>query len=582
LALHDSFVRAEGWLADGSDRTFDHYIGWALHFYPILWAHMTGARDLLEPSRAAADVARLDRYLTDLIHLVGADGAPLCQGRSLIYRYATAAPFWAGALAGVPSTSPGLLRRAASGVAAYFTGHGAPDERGLLTLGWWHEWRRLAQSYSGPGSPYWAAHGFLGLALPETHPVWTAPAESLPVERADFVRAIAAPGWLVSGTVADGIVRIVNHGTDHATSGARVGDSPLYARLGYATATAPLLDPTAWTTPLEQSVTLVDQAGRASHRAGFRPLALSVDLVNVALTNDGGGAPAPDRTVDFDRDSNAALTVSGDSRLPALTAVGVAASQAEVHWLDPDGSDPGHGCGWTGAVTPAGSLTFVSLVRGPWELRLVQVEALAAGVDPAAVTLRIGGWPVVGDPATIEAATTEPGGPVAQAGRTPRSRIAAVATGAPIATTASVAVRPEASPLGEPALIPYLDYRVQLGAWYAALVELAGTGAEAAAAGRPAAILALRLDSTSGLIDVTWPDGARHSLTVGQPHDPDPNSARPNDGRARGSPPPTQPTCPTPVATTTYNHHPIQPSTGPDAPAAPTGSPSHTYDKEHA
>ncbi len=38
----------------------------------------------------------LDRFLQDAIALVGADGSPLIQGRSLIYRFAAAAPFWAG------------------------------------------------------------------------------------------------------------------------------------------------------------------------------------------------------------------------------------------------------------------------------------------------------------------------------------------------------------------------------------------------------------------------------------------------------------------------------------------------------
>ena len=139
----------------------------------------------------------------------------------------------------MPSTSPGQLRRAASSIVTHFVQHGAPDEDGLLTLGWHGPWRPLAQSYSGTGSPYWAAKGMLGLALPADHPVWTAAEEPLPVEVADDLVAVAAPGWIVSGTHDDGIVRVVNHGTDHALEGSLGGDSPLYARLGYSTATAP-------------------------------------------------------------------------------------------------------------------------------------------------------------------------------------------------------------------------------------------------------------------------------------------------------------------------------------------------------
>src|SRR5690606_18753345 len=173
LARHDSFGREHGWLSDGDDRNYDHYVGWALHLYPALWSRMRGAADIAA-DRFAGDVAALDRYLQDAVHLVGADGAPLLQGRSLIYRFAAAAPFWVGALADVPSTDLGTLRRTAMGIVAHFDENGAPDHDDLLTMGWHGEWRRLAQSYSGPSSPYWAAKGMLGVALPADHPVWTA------------------------------------------------------------------------------------------------------------------------------------------------------------------------------------------------------------------------------------------------------------------------------------------------------------------------------------------------------------------------------------------------------------------------
>ena len=217
--------------------------------------------------------------------MIGADGSPLIQGRSLIYRFAAAAPFWVGAIAEVPSVSPGLLRHAANKVVAHFADEGVPTADGLLTMGWHHEWRTLAQSYSGPGSPYWAVKGLLGIALPADHPVWSAPAEPLPVESGDTLSIVAAAGWAVSGTAADGIVRIVNHGTDHAVPGSLVGDSPLYARLGYSTATSPLLDALAWEHPLEQSVALIDATGRPTHRA-------ALELLDIRIQDDEGGRVA--------------------------------------------------------------------------------------------------------------------------------------------------------------------------------------------------------------------------------------------------------------------------------------------------
>ena len=45
--------------------------------------------------------------------------------------------------------------------------------------------------------------------------MWTAGEEPLELEQRDVERVIGPPGWLVSGTRADGIVRVANHGTVH-------------------------------------------------------------------------------------------------------------------------------------------------------------------------------------------------------------------------------------------------------------------------------------------------------------------------------------------------------------------------------
>ncbi|NUS09098.1 MAG: DUF2264 domain-containing protein, partial [Nonomuraea sp.] len=320
---------------------YDHYVGWALHFYPLIWTEMA-AGEAAADARRPVHLERLGRYLRDAVHLVGADGSPLVQGRSLTYRFAAATPFWAGARAGV--AAPGLLRRAASGIARHVTEHGVPDEDGVLTLGWHRAWRPIAQSYSGPGSPYWAAKGLFGLALPAGHPVWTAVEEPLPVESGDFQLVARAPGWLVGGTRDDGIVRVVNHGTDHSNPGTNLTDSPLYARLGYSTATAPLQT----ADPLDQSVVLLDE-GRPSHRTGFETTLLD--------------------------------------RLPSGTVVG--ASRWRAHWVTvQDGDHADHGGGRTGTTRLGPWLEVVSAVRGPWEVRLVRLDGEPSG------PLRVSGWPV--------------------------------------------------------------------------------------------------------------------------------------------------------------------------------------------
>jgi hypothetical protein len=334
LAVHESLYRRDGWYSDGPERAYDHYNGWALQLYPLLWAEMAG--DLCGAGLRQAWRERLVRFLDDAVHLVGADGAPLIQGRSLIYRFAAAGPFWVGALTGATGLPPGLTRRACSGILKYFREHGVPDERGLLNLGWHREWPAMKQSYSGPGSPYWAVKGMLGLLLPAEHPVWTAVEEPLPVERGDFVRTIAAPGWQVSGVRRDGVIRVINHGTDHATEGDERTDAPLYARLGYSTATFP--------TGHDNTICLV-RDGVRSDRAGFRG--------------------------------------------------GVGTSRGRVRWVTPGAPAPDHGSGRSGTVVQGPVLTVASVVRGAVEVRIARLDE-HADEDAADTVLEFAGWPTTG------------------------------------------------------------------------------------------------------------------------------------------------------------------------------------------
>ncbi len=457
LALHDVLVRDDGWISDGFERSYDHYVGWALHTYPVLWSRMQGAEELAG-GRTAGDIVRLDRYLQDAVALVGADGSPLIQGRSLIYRFAAAAPFWVGAIVEVPTVPLGQLRRAANAVVAHFVGRDAPGEDGVLTMGWHHEWRELAQSYSGPGSPYWAVKGLLGISLPADHPVWAAPTEPLPVEAGDDVRVVRAAGWAVSGTADDGIVRIANHGSDHAADGALVGDSPLYARIGYSTATSPLANQTAWQEPLEQSVALVDAAGRATHRA-------AMELIDGRVDGEG----------------------------PARVAI--TASVSRAHWLTPRPAAHRHGSGLDGDVELAGVVTVHSLLRGPWEVRLTRVDSLEPGVDAGALHLRVGGWAlaagaVEGRADDVSASATADG---------LSSGIRSI-LGAGVRT---VEERLDASPLGPVAIVPVVNYPVVPGAWIATLIEL--TTEDLASSGD--ATVDVRTDDGDTTVTVSWPDG---------------------------------------------------------------------------
>ncbi|MET9968898.1 DUF2264 domain-containing protein [Streptomyces sp. NPDC006356] len=265
LARLDDWYRGGGWYTDGDGRKFDYYNAWALHLYPVLWARIAGTRaDLATVTRHRA---RLREFLAVHQHFFGSDGAPVHQGRSLTYRFAATAPLWAGALADATPLPPGRTRRLASGALKHFAERGVPDERGLLSLGWYRPFLPVTQRYSGPASPYWASKAFLGLLLPADHPVWTAPEEPAPVDTADVSLALPAPGWLLHSTTADGIVRLVNHGSDRLPPPpATDDDSPHYARFAYSSATAPE------TPGVDNQLALPDPDGTPSPRGRIHPL----------------------------------------------------------------------------------------------------------------------------------------------------------------------------------------------------------------------------------------------------------------------------------------------------------------------
>ncbi|WP_205865083.1 DUF2264 domain-containing protein [Planctomonas sp. JC2975] len=470
LATIESYYRADGWYADGSVRAFDYYCGWAMHVYPLLWTAAEGSAELGGRTLDPVFRGRLSEFLDDYVHLIGADGVPVIQGRSLIYRFATAAPLWMGAVSGATTIAPGLIRRAASGVLKAFVERGSITPDGLLTLGFFGEWPDMAQNYSGPGSPYWASKGMLGLLLPADHPVWQAVEEPLPVEVADTRTVIRPAGWILSGTRDDGIVRLFNHGADHAAKGDGAGDSPLYARFGYSTATIPPLIGVAIDDPADNSAGVLDAAGRSSHRTGF----------------DRG--------------------LIGDDGIAAC-----ATSVTHAHWVDSSGdTSPDHGSGRQGVVVPGPDLQTASVVRGSWEVRAVRVAPLDAdapadrsGADTsradafaaAPVAIRISGWPLSSPtPAAAEVSALHAR---VEADRLVAELVALTAGGRP-----SVHEESGTSPLGEHVSVPRLEFDDVAPGETVIVASRLGRGESQAPSAR------VVRSGAGDELEVTWPDGA--------------------------------------------------------------------------
>ncbi|MGI5190993.1 DUF2264 domain-containing protein [Promicromonospora sp. CA-289599] len=340
LSRIEDFYVGDGWYRDGAgegDR-FDHYGGWAMHFYPVLWHRMCRSLDPASRlARRSADAraahrSRLAEFLESYYDLVGADGAPLFLGRSLTYRWAAAAAPLAAVLDQGSQWPPGQTRHLASAMLRHFLDHGAIGEDGVPYLGWFGPYPPMIQGYSAPASPFWLSKAFVCLLVDAEDPFWTAAEEPLPAAVASRTRTMPAPGFVVSSTVEDGIVRVANHGTDNHRAG--VADDPLYSRLAYSTVTAPILGEAAPLVP-DNHVGLL-QESRISRRG----------RIHRTTTGDGW---------------------AGSWHVPT--------------WVDGD----------TVVEATGTRIETVSVLEGPWELRVHRVEA---GEGLAVVD---SGWAVAGD-----------------------------------------------------------------------------------------------------------------------------------------------------------------------------------------
>ena len=199
-----------------------------MHLYPVLHAWLAQDDRCLDLYGG-----RLSRHLGDYARLFGADGAPMHQGRSLTYRFATTAPLWLGALTGHTPLPPGETRRLASGALKYFL------DRGAVGLPRPAHPRLARPRPGGPAGLFGPGLAVLGeQGLPRPAP----PGRPRGVDGGGGAgpgrtrrrgHPIAAPNWLLQSTRSDGLVRLHNHGSED------VRYDPYYTRLAYSTVTGP-------------------------------------------------------------------------------------------------------------------------------------------------------------------------------------------------------------------------------------------------------------------------------------------------------------------------------------------------------
>ncbi|WP_437583196.1 DUF2264 domain-containing protein [Paramicrobacterium sp. CJ85] len=399
----EDWYLGDGWYTDGDGRRIDHYNAWTFHLYPFMIARMLGEQ---MDARRALYRRRLAEFLESYQHVVGADGAPVLFGRSLIYRWGIAAPFWMARLEGVEALSPGRTRRLCSGVLRYFIDRGVAAD-GTLSLGWSAEQHPpLVQSYSGPGSPHWASKGFLGLLLPATDPVWAGREEPLELEQRDVTHVLTGARLLVTGRQRDGIARVHNFGTD----GHPLNDDGLYRRLVFTSATAPVLDDE----PRDSTVTVPG----ARQRCIVRSRVTTTGGALVRVLDAGGRHVTVETWLTLGRDENSAAAADADAdadtELRVARMRGVIGLPIEVSGYALAVADAG--ASQLRIAENAGAVTRVEETRanltsslewlGSWSLDDVPAGPCALDLAPVASVARPRSGTALGDIAAFPIVTT--------------------------------------------------------------------------------------------------------------------------------------------------------------------------------
>jgi hypothetical protein len=188
----DTYYLGDGYYGDGVEKhRMDYYNPWAFQFYALLYAKVCPedtVRQQKYRERASVFAEQFQHWFAD-------DGSCIPFGRSLIYRFACGSYWGALAFADVEALPWGVIK-------GHFLRHmrwwaQQPISRlntGVLSLGYAYPNSFVCENYNSPQSPYWAMKAFLPLALPDSHPFWTA--EELP---ATYESAnLPIPGMVIS------------------------------------------------------------------------------------------------------------------------------------------------------------------------------------------------------------------------------------------------------------------------------------------------------------------------------------------------------------------------------------------------
>ena len=160
----------DGWYLE---QTYNYYTISLFVVYMTIWCRAFG--DEHYPEIAAAIDASARQLMRTYPAFFGRDGSINMWARSICYRTWISGGFPVSfMLKGDPPLDPGWARRLCSGSLLQFVAREDFYENGIPSLGFYGHREFVLQSYSCPASPFLMFLPFIGLALPEDSPFWTA------------------------------------------------------------------------------------------------------------------------------------------------------------------------------------------------------------------------------------------------------------------------------------------------------------------------------------------------------------------------------------------------------------------------
>lgn len=170
----EAFYLGEGWYRDGDFPRADHYIPFAFHYYSMILAALDDGPDAQTYRERAGQIAG------DICHWFADDGAGLCFGRSMTYRFAIAGFFGGLGVIGDKAIPAGRRKGFYLRNLRWWSKQPFAARDGVMPVGYGYPNLMMAENYNSGQSPLWALKAFLPLMLPDDDPFWSSPEAEAP------------------------------------------------------------------------------------------------------------------------------------------------------------------------------------------------------------------------------------------------------------------------------------------------------------------------------------------------------------------------------------------------------------------